>query len=608
MDEAKPMSDLHLLLSAPQQLPSYTQYESLDVVKKEIRLLSIWKSDRESRVHARLDNVSLLDAPAYEALSYYWGAPSAQKVLIVNNKEVLIRESLYSFLKTLAINGQSLPVWLDMLCINQKDVAERNQQVSMMSDIYRSAKRVLSWIGEPNADSEYAFAFAQHNKNPELLRSDHYSNAKSRARECWLQILSRPYWRRVWIVQEVCLGKNLRLLCGPRVIEWSDFMAMTRDLLELSEYHDKSELIFDEIALAKCNPADRFSIANIFHLESARSAQCEAHNASNKSLAEIVIDFEGFQCSEQKDHVYGFTSLAAQPFPVDYSKSFAEIFIDLIRHSKFMGTQNAPGHLHDCQAGVCLEEPVSFTDLKNHGRKLVSALGLTDEITQLMRPLDGSESAYLRVRLVDFHHFHRKVRKADASSSIWWRFWPLQPNCFPQNGDLLYMVEESFWKNPVVVVRKEASSFRCIGLVHLWHANEIIKDIKIFKYPMQQSEIQLCDTLVFNEDAEECTFFLHISRICLLAIFDEPWRLESSIDNHRKKYPLQPLCPGDITRDQRHWNTVAFERSMARYIPEWKRIEHRRQSDDDKEMKKIRAECFPGITTDDSLWSYSYTL
>jgi hypothetical protein len=38
-------------------------------------------------------------------------------------------------------------VWADALCINQQDITERNQQVNMMSTIYRKATNVAVWLG-----------------------------------------------------------------------------------------------------------------------------------------------------------------------------------------------------------------------------------------------------------------------------------------------------------------------------------------------------------------------------------------------------------------------------------------------------------------------------
>jgi Heterokaryon incompatibility protein (HET) len=38
--------------------------------------------------------------------------------------------------------------WIDAVCIKQKDEAEKNEQVSMMGEVYQKAQRVVIWLGQ----------------------------------------------------------------------------------------------------------------------------------------------------------------------------------------------------------------------------------------------------------------------------------------------------------------------------------------------------------------------------------------------------------------------------------------------------------------------------
>jgi Heterokaryon incompatibility protein (HET) len=42
-------------------------------------------------------------------------------------------------------------MWIDAICIHQKDDLEKGPQVALMGDIYRLADRVVVWLG-PEAD------------------------------------------------------------------------------------------------------------------------------------------------------------------------------------------------------------------------------------------------------------------------------------------------------------------------------------------------------------------------------------------------------------------------------------------------------------------------
>jgi len=142
MDLIPDSSDLQILLQPPEQWPNYHGYQPLDHSLRQIRLLQIWYAVGTEDIHARLRHVSLDEKPDYHALSYYWGPPDKQKPIYIEGQEVLIRRSLHCFLSVLCEKRQVLPVWLDSICINQRDIAERNLQVSMMGDIYRGAQRV----------------------------------------------------------------------------------------------------------------------------------------------------------------------------------------------------------------------------------------------------------------------------------------------------------------------------------------------------------------------------------------------------------------------------------------------------------------------------------
>ena len=39
-------------------------------------------------------------------------------------------------------------LWIDSICINQSDLAEKSSQVNLMRRIYRKAKRVIVWLGK----------------------------------------------------------------------------------------------------------------------------------------------------------------------------------------------------------------------------------------------------------------------------------------------------------------------------------------------------------------------------------------------------------------------------------------------------------------------------
>lgn len=49
-------------------------------------------------------------------------------------------------------------LWIDALCINQKDNHEKSQQVRMMYQLYKQASRVVIWLGAEDAHIPAAFS------------------------------------------------------------------------------------------------------------------------------------------------------------------------------------------------------------------------------------------------------------------------------------------------------------------------------------------------------------------------------------------------------------------------------------------------------------------
>jgi hypothetical protein len=49
-------------------------------------------------------------------------------------------------------------LWVNAICINQDDVRERNDQVSLMDDIYGKAQQKLVWLGPDVNDSDHGLS------------------------------------------------------------------------------------------------------------------------------------------------------------------------------------------------------------------------------------------------------------------------------------------------------------------------------------------------------------------------------------------------------------------------------------------------------------------
>jgi hypothetical protein len=70
---------------------------------------------------------------------------------------VPITKNCHDALTSLVVNSKIRTIWVDAICIDQSDDAEKSGQIPLMSDIYGKAKRVHIWLGNGTEDSDYAF-------------------------------------------------------------------------------------------------------------------------------------------------------------------------------------------------------------------------------------------------------------------------------------------------------------------------------------------------------------------------------------------------------------------------------------------------------------------
>ena len=115
---------------------------------REIRLIRLLSDSFDAPIHCELFEASLDDTELqYQAISYAWGDASITQCIQCNGLEVDMTVSVGTALQAFRHAEDVRILWADALCVNQEDPEERNSQVSMMGDIYRSASRVLVWLG-----------------------------------------------------------------------------------------------------------------------------------------------------------------------------------------------------------------------------------------------------------------------------------------------------------------------------------------------------------------------------------------------------------------------------------------------------------------------------
>ncbi|KAH9909287.1 HET-domain-containing protein [Xylariomycetidae sp. FL2044] len=337
-------------------------YSPIDSEGREIRLLELLPAESPSSpLECKLHPVCLASnpPPAYEALSYTWGGPAetGSPHVTLNGVALPILENLDAVLRRLRPRGrgESRILWIDALCIDQSSLAERAAQVKLMRDVYDTAARVLLWLGEPAPGSELGLvrlaldqlasraAGARYHEAVELgvlgreagagssLRSS-FSLSQHRLRmerekDEIRELLCRPWWSRVWIVQEAVVARTLRVLCGEWEFEW-ERLADAREEDVVSKQYGFTRILHPELASFADNSFDDLAGMR------ARWARKDTEAGGN-NLYRLLYDLRRLACTDPRDRIFAFLGLVPADmgniFRPDYSRPVAETYTEYCR-------------------------------------------------------------------------------------------------------------------------------------------------------------------------------------------------------------------------------------------------------------------------------------
>lgn len=291
------------------------------------------------------------DRFSYWALSYAWGDPTPCHPILVDGKRRIIAENLGTFLqaakKDLATYGGWL--WIDALSVDQSDAEERRHQVGIMSTIFRNASSVVVWLGERSDDSDLAMRSLWSNQLVEdYNKYQTFSKKWSKKMEKYMQdkekcvadvlpaigkLCERPYWKRLWVFQELRHAKSIELVCGRRRISWKHFRSIWRVVAELGmSNEDTAEMLKNSLA------------TRIVTLRT---------KPMNFSLWNLLKETKDLECADQHGRVYALLSVADEgheDIEADYNASIPCLGHRILRNRhKNKPPASLEGVIADCE-------------------------------------------------------------------------------------------------------------------------------------------------------------------------------------------------------------------------------------------------------------------
>ncbi|KAF2200987.1 HET-domain-containing protein, partial [Delitschia confertaspora ATCC 74209] len=172
--------------------------------KREIRLVELVQNPEDEMITLKFHRKTDQDEIKYTALSYTWGDATRTRQVILEGKIFEIRQNLWQFLYQARKHSWYKLLWIDAICIDQDDAEERKHQVALMGSIYSEAEQVAIWLGPAAWNSDVAVHYLSGSEKTYAKSvSTRSMGTKEGIVNAILDICERPYWRRLWIVQEV---------------------------------------------------------------------------------------------------------------------------------------------------------------------------------------------------------------------------------------------------------------------------------------------------------------------------------------------------------------------------------------------------------------------
>ena len=297
-------------------------WRPLPNARKYIRILELLPGQDDEVIRVRFQIKKLSGFwTRYNAISYTWGDDAVLHEIAVEldghvePTTIQIRENLWCCLQQLRNKDEHRLLWADAICINQNDIDEKGQQVSIMGQIFHRALGVFLWLGRVDDGSDYLFKDLgiSHWKQLRDLDKTKLASANTMVTAMMTAPYTR-YWLRLWIVQEIVQARAIVVCYGSSMIDWDLFVGLVRDsdVYRLYPYSKDIETF-------------RACVRTRLRWNNSFMRGLGSHVGGRLS------DFAESQCSDPRDSIYALLAISTGPLRpgslrIDYGISLLELY------------------------------------------------------------------------------------------------------------------------------------------------------------------------------------------------------------------------------------------------------------------------------------------
>ncbi|OAP63336.1 hypothetical protein AYL99_02563 [Fonsecaea erecta] len=274
-------------------------------------------------------------------------------------------------------------LWIDVVCIDQDDMAEKAREVNLMYKVYEKAERTVIWLGPSDDNTAVAIQYARtlnarsfldeytptvmyaghetqylQNKSHILDVLDTHPQKELLINSC-AKLLLRPWFTRVWTQQEGALSSSPLVVCGAEEIPWNQIFALAWLFFPRSTMRWPQWFLSDNPSHTYAQLEPNMMFVRSIQRYRLHQMQVANHEPQTREVGLIYAMFDAsrLKCYDPRDKIYAIRNIATDlaqddwaPQP-DYITPWEDVYTDFAVRMADKGRREVLGW-----SGVCQQE------------------------------------------------------------------------------------------------------------------------------------------------------------------------------------------------------------------------------------------------------------
>lgn len=341
----------------------------------------------------------------YTALSYVWGSVNNPAYITIDGSEKFkVTRNLFNALKCLREPDQTISLWVDAICINQNDPEEKKVQIGLMRRVYKQAKKVIAYVPQSpedvqpflelaekifNAGRQCREAISQKMESDSTTDGDDVSQKEEEQTEddstygpidskirilplkptgtciedydvppeddavwfTWRRFFASPYFRRIWILQEFALAKDLYLHNGRSMLAFHTLFLVMNSVSNYSRmlnvhYLGRGENAeLSRAAFLGWQGLETMNMERVFAQEELDDEDALASLRKTSTLVNKIRYAFDFDATDPRDKIYALLGLVSDAERYTHLVSYQSADIHSKVYVRFAKAFIEQGHL-----------------------------------------------------------------------------------------------------------------------------------------------------------------------------------------------------------------------------------------------------------------------